>query len=122
MKKSPNLHVQLAPQHAKGLALSNPVMIAAGIAGYGLEYAEIADIQKLGAIVCKGTTLRLRKGNAQPRLVETAGGVLNSVGLENIGVDALIEEIDSWELEQSKKGPVTGDVHGPGRKRLPVVA
>jgi dihydroorotate dehydrogenase (NAD+) catalytic subunit len=92
MKKSPNLHVQLAPRHAKGLALSNPVMIAAGIAGYGIEYAEIVDIQKLGAIVCKGTTLKPRRGNAQPRLVETAGGLLNSVGLENIGVDALIEE------------------------------
>jgi dihydroorotate dehydrogenase (NAD+) catalytic subunit len=92
MKKSPNLRVQLAPRHAKGLTLSNPVMIAAGIAGYGIEYADIVDIQKLGAIVCKGTTLRPRKGNAQPRLVETAGGLLNSVGLENIGVDALIEE------------------------------
>ncbi len=92
MEKSPNLHVQLAPRHAKGLALSNPVMIAAGIAGYGIEYAEIADIQKLGAIVCKGTTLMPRRGNVQPRLVETAGGVLNSVGLENIGVDALVTE------------------------------
>jgi dihydroorotate dehydrogenase (NAD+) catalytic subunit len=92
MKKSPSLRVQLAPRHAKGLTLSNPVMIAAGIAGYGTEYAEVIDIQQLGAIVCKGTTLRPRKGNAQPRLVETAGGVLNSVGLENIGVDALVEE------------------------------
>jgi dihydroorotate dehydrogenase (NAD+) catalytic subunit len=67
-------------------------MIAAGIAGYGVEYAEIVDIQKLGAIVCKGTTLKPKKGNTQPRLVETAGGLLNSVGLENIGVDALIRE------------------------------
>ncbi len=92
MKKSPNLRVQLAPRHAKGLVLPNPVMIAAGIAGYGTEYAEIFDIQELGAVVCKGTTLMPRTGNAQPRLVETAGGVLNSVGLENIGIDALIEE------------------------------
>jgi dihydroorotate dehydrogenase (NAD+) catalytic subunit len=92
MKKSPNLRVQLAPRHAKGLALSNPVMIAAGIAGYGIEYAEIADIQRLGAVVCKGTTLMPKRGNAQPRLVETAGGVLNSVGLENIGIGALIRE------------------------------
>lgn len=92
MKKSPNLRVQLAPRHAKGLVLPNPVMVAAGIAGYAMEYAEIADIQKLGAVVCKGTTLRPRKGNVQPRLVETAGGVLNSVGLENVGIDALIEE------------------------------
>jgi dihydroorotate dehydrogenase (NAD+) catalytic subunit len=92
MKKSPDLRVQLAPRHAKGLVLSNPVMLASGIAGYGIEYAEVADMQKLGAIVCKGTTLMPRKGNAQPRLVETAGGLLNSVGLENIGVDALIRE------------------------------
>jgi dihydroorotate dehydrogenase (NAD+) catalytic subunit len=67
-------------------------MIAAGIAGYGTEYSELTDIQKLGAIVCKGTTLMPKEGNAQPRLVETAGGLLNSVGLENIGVDALIRE------------------------------
>jgi len=67
-------------------------MIAAGIAGYGTEYAEIVDIQKLGAVVCKGTTHMPRIGNAQPRLVETPGGVLNSVGLENIGIDALIRE------------------------------
>jgi dihydroorotate dehydrogenase (NAD+) catalytic subunit len=91
MKKRPKLGVQLAPRHAKGLALANPVMIASGIAGYGEEYAEIADIQKLGAIVCKGTTLMPRKGNAQPRLVETAGGLLNSVGLGSIGLDALIK-------------------------------
>lgn len=92
MRKSPNLCVQLAPRHPEGLFLSNPVMIAAGIAGYGTEYAELTDIQKLGAIVCKGTTLMPKEGNAQPRLVETAGGLLNSVGWENIGVDALIEE------------------------------
>jgi dihydroorotate dehydrogenase (NAD+) catalytic subunit len=67
-------------------------MIASGVAGYGMEYAEVTDIQKLGAIVCKGTTLMPRAGNAQPRLVETANGLLNSVGLENIGVDALIRE------------------------------
>jgi dihydroorotate dehydrogenase (NAD+) catalytic subunit len=67
-------------------------MIAGGIAGYGMEYAEIADIQRLGAVVCKGTTLMPIRGNTQPRLVETAGGVLNSVGLENIGIDALIRE------------------------------
>jgi dihydroorotate dehydrogenase (NAD+) catalytic subunit len=92
MRNSPNLHVQLAPRHPKGLILSNPVMVASGIAGYGIEYAEIADIQKLGAIVCKGTTLMPKGGNAQPRLVETAGGLLNSIGWENIGIDALIEE------------------------------
>jgi dihydroorotate dehydrogenase (NAD+) catalytic subunit len=94
---SPNLRVQLAPRHRKGLVLSNPVMLASGLAGYGREYSEISDLQKLGAIVSKGTTLMPRKGNPQPRLVETAGGLLNSVGLENIGVDALIErEAPVW--------------------------
>lgn len=88
----PDLRVQIAPRNADGLVLSNPVMIASGLAGYAIEYAEIADIQKLGAIVSKGTTLRARTGNAQPRLVETTGGLLNSVGLENIGVDALVRE------------------------------
>ena len=92
MRNSPNLRVQLAPRHHEGLILSNPVIIASGIAGYGIEYGEIADMQKLGAIICKGTTLMPKEGNAQPRLVETAGGLLNSIGLENIGVDALIGE------------------------------
>lgn len=92
MRGLPDLRVQIAPRHTGGLALSNPVMIASGVAGYGLEYADVADIQKLGAVVCKGTTLLPRQGNAQPRLVETAGGLLNSVGLENIGIDALIEQ------------------------------
>ena len=87
-----NLCVQLAPRHLKGLILSNPVMVAAGTFGYGTEYSELVDIQKLGAIVCKGTTLMPREGNPQPRLEETAGGLLNSVGLENIGIDALIRE------------------------------
>ena len=86
------LRVQLAPHHSKGLILSNPVMIAAGIVGYGIEFSEMVDIQRLGAIVCKGTTFMPRKGNPQPRLVETANGLLNSVGLENIGVDALIKD------------------------------
>jgi dihydroorotate dehydrogenase (NAD+) catalytic subunit len=92
MRKVANLRVQLAPRHPEGLILPNPVMITSGIAGYGEEYAEIADIKKLGAIVCKGTTLTPKKGNAQPRLVETAGGLLNSIGWENIGVDILIGE------------------------------
>ncbi len=72
--------------------LDNPVMAASGTFGYGMEYMELVDIQKLGAIVCKGITLAPRRGNAQPRIVETKGGLLNSVGLENVGVDALIRD------------------------------
>ena len=87
-----DLSVQLAPKHPKGLLLANPVITASGTFGYGIEYSELIDIQRLGAIVCKGTTLKPRVGNPQPRLVETASGVLNSVGLENIGVEAVIKE------------------------------
>ncbi|MFQ5827447.1 MAG: dihydroorotate dehydrogenase, partial [Dehalococcoidia bacterium] len=76
----------------RGLRLKNPVMTASGTFGYGMEFADFFDIQRLGAIVCKGTTLEPRPGNPQPRLVETASGMLNSIGLENIGVQALIEE------------------------------
>ena len=90
--KSPNLSVQLAPQNKRGLLLANPVMTASGTFGYGTEYAEAIDIQRLGAIICKGTTLKPRPGNPQPSLWETASGVLNSIGLENIGIDALIKE------------------------------
>lgn len=89
---SPNLAVQLAPQNRRGLLLANPVATASGTFGYGTEYAEIIDIQRLGAIICKGTTLKPCSGNPQPRMVETVGGVLNSIGMENIGVDALIRE------------------------------
>ncbi len=72
--------------------LANPVMTASGTFGYGTEYSHLFDIQQLGAIVCKGTTLEPRDGNPQPRLAETACGVLNSIGLQNIGVNALIKE------------------------------
>jgi len=87
-----NLSVQLAPKHRPGLLLANPVMTASGTFGYGTEYSHLFDIQKLGAIICKGTTLEPRDGNPQPRLAETASGLLNSIGLQNIGVEALIKE------------------------------
>lgn len=74
------------------MLLANPVITASGTFGYGIEYSELVDLQRLGAIVCKGTTLEAREGNPQPRLVETASGVLNSVGLENIGIEAVIRE------------------------------
>jgi dihydroorotate dehydrogenase (NAD+) catalytic subunit len=67
-------------------------MTASGTFGWGTEYSHLFDIQRLGAIVCKGTTLKPREGNPQPRLAETPSGVLNSIGLQNIGVKALIKE------------------------------
>ena len=87
-----DLSVQLAPGNTNGLLLASPVMTASGTCGYGIEYGELTDIQKLGAIVCKGTTLEPWEGNPQPRIVETASGMLNSIGLQNIGVDALIRD------------------------------
>ena len=87
-----NLSIQIAPKNQHGLLLTNPVMTASGTFGYGTEDSHMFDIQKLGAIVCKGTTLEPREGNPQPRLAETASGLLNSIGLQNIGVEALIKE------------------------------
>lgn len=74
------------------LKLKNPVMTASGTFGYGEEYSGYIDLNKLGAIVVKGLSLKPRLGNPPPRIMETVGGMLNSVGLQNIGVDAFIEE------------------------------
>ena len=74
------------------MVLRNPVMPASGTFGYGTEYADLIDIGRLGAIVTKGITVVPWEGNPQPRLWETGYGVLNSIGLENIGVEAAIAE------------------------------
>jgi|SRR5579883_1171511 len=87
-----SLAVNLAPGHPNDLWLKNPVMTASGTFGYGTEYAKLVDINRLGAIVSKAITLRPRTGNPQPRIVETPAGMLNAIGLQNIGVDACIRE------------------------------
>lgn len=76
-----DLSVRLA-----GLSLRNPVMTASGTFGYGFEFKDFVPMSKLGGIVVKGTTLMPREGNDYPRMVETAGGMLNCVGLQNKGV------------------------------------
>lgn len=76
-----------------GLKLKNPVLTASGTFGYGLEMQQFYDIQRLGGIMVKGTTLQPRAGNPPPRVVETPAGMLNSVGLENPGVDEVIGKI-----------------------------
>jgi len=86
-EKPPNLAIELA-----GISLKNPVMVASGTFGYGEEYAQLVDLNRLGAIVAKTITLKPRLGNDPPRMVETASGVLNSIGLQNIGIDAFINE------------------------------
>lgn len=75
------------------LKLKNPVMTASGTFGYGEEYADFIDLNQLGGIVVKGTTLKPRQGNPYPRMVETPSGMLNAVGLQNKGVDYFIEHI-----------------------------
>jgi dihydroorotate dehydrogenase (NAD+) catalytic subunit len=74
------------------MKLANPVMTASGTFGYGLEYSEFVDLNRLGAIVVKGLSLKPKEGNPPPRLVETAAGMLNSIGLQNIGIENFIEE------------------------------
>lgn len=76
-----------------GLELRNPVMTASGTFGYGVEFEDFVDLSRLGGIVVKGTTLNPREGNPYPRMAETAGGMLNCVGLQNKGVDYFCEQI-----------------------------
>ena len=97
-----DLSVDLAPKRPGHLVLRNPVLVASGTFGYGIEYGEVLDVERLGAICCKGTTLKPRAGNPPPRVTETPGGMLNSIGLQNPGVDAVIERYASlwagWQV------------------------
>ena len=88
-----NLAVELAPRRKQGLLLQNPVMTASGTLSNGLEATRIFDVNRLGAIVSKGTTLRPRDGNPQPRTAETPSGMLNTIGLQNVGVEALVRDV-----------------------------
>ena len=81
----PEHGIDLAVDAARGLRLVNPVLTASGTFGQGVEYAELIDVSRLGAIVNKGTTVLARPGNAQYRIAETPSGILNSIGLENPG-------------------------------------
>lgn len=74
-----------------GLSLKNPILTASGTFGYGREFAELYDLSLLGGVVVKGTTAEPRKGNGVPRIAETPAGLLNSVGLQNPGIDRVIE-------------------------------
>jgi dihydroorotate dehydrogenase (NAD+) catalytic subunit len=115
-----DLRVQVAPRHSAGLLLRNPVMTASGTFGYGIEYAGIVNLQSLGAIVCKGTTLHPRDGNPQPRIYETDSGLLNAIGLQNIGVDDLVKEKApiwaTWEV------PVIVNIAGETKEEYGQVA
>lgn len=87
MITKPDLHVDIG-----GTVLKNPVMTASGTFGYAREFEQLLDLNRLGGIVVKGLSLEPSMGNKPPRIVETACGMLNAIGLENVGITAFIEE------------------------------
>ena len=94
-----------------GVELKNPVIPASGTFGYGREFAEWYDLNVLGSFSFKGTTGQARLGNPQPRIAETAGGMLNAVGLQNPGVDAVIEQ-ELPNMARLFHGPLIANVGG----------
>jgi len=84
-----------------GLILRNPVIAASGTFGYGVEYAGVTEIRALGAVVVKGISLRPSAGHPAPRLVETAAGMLNAIGLQNIGFERFVSEKLPWLRERA---------------------
>ena len=101
-----NLSVNLA-----GVELKNPIIPASGTFGYGREYAELYDLNILGSFSWKGTTGQMRLGNPQPRIAEMTGGMLNAVGLQNPGMDAVIEH-EVPNIAKIFQGPVIANVGG----------
>jgi dihydroorotate dehydrogenase (NAD+) catalytic subunit len=86
-KISMNISVDIA-----GIKMKNPVMVASGTFGYGEEYSSFFDLSELGAIVTKSITLKARRGNRPPRITETPSGMLNAIGLQNVGLDRFVSE------------------------------
>jgi len=81
----PDMSVEIA-----GIKMRNPVMTASGTFGYGQEFAGYMDLESIGAMITKGLSLKPKAGNNTPRIVETPGGMLNAIGLQNVGIDAFI--------------------------------
>jgi len=101
----PSLKLNLA-----GIPMKNPVMTASGTFGYGIEFSSLVDLNRLGGIVVKGLSLTPAPGNPPPRTVETCGGMLNAIGLENIGLDAFIEK--KWPFLEKVKAAVFLNIYG----------
>ena len=101
-----NLCVSLA-----GVELKNPIIPASGTFGYGREYAELYDLNILGSFSWKGTTNEARLGNPQPRIAEMTGGMLNAVGLQNPGMDAVLEK-EVPNIARIFQGPVIANIGG----------
>ncbi len=95
-------HVDMSVNLA-GMVMKNPVVVASGTYGFGREFNEFYDISALGGICCKGLTLHPREGNPPPRIAETPSGILNSVGLQNPGVDGFIAHELPWLRQRDVK-------------------
>ncbi len=102
---TPNLETDLG-----GLKMKNPVTVASGTFGYGQEYDQYFDIARLGAITTKSLSLEVRAGNKPPRLVETPAGMLNAIGLQNVGIDVFLNEKAPWLRE--KGVPIIANIYG----------
>ena len=99
-----------------GIALRNPVMTASGTFGYGKEFADYVDLLKIGAFITKGLSLKPRSGNPTPRVVETPGGMLNAIGLQNVGIEAFIaQKVPFLRSVENTTSPVS-----PGGSLRPV--
>lgn len=85
--QKPDLSVEIA-----GITLRNPIMTASGTFGYGEEFSEYVSLEAIGAIITKGLSLKPKAGNPTPRIVETTGGMLNAIGLQNVGIDTFVEK------------------------------
>lgn len=101
----PDLSVEIA-----GIKLRNPIMTASGTFGYGSEFAPYMDLESIGAIITKGLSLSPRAGNPTPRIVETPGGMLNAIGLQNVGIDAFI--MDKLPFLRTVATPVIVNIYG----------
>ena len=105
IKSSADLSVNIG-----SLQLKNPIMTASGTFGYGREFSQLLDLETLGGIVVKGISLNPRPGNPPPRIVETASGMLNAIGLQNVGVDRFITE--KMKYLEDKDVPVVVNILG----------
>ena len=103
--KSCNLTVEVG-----GIFMKNPVMTASGTFGYGEEFASLVDLNRLGGIIVKGLSLKPTAGNPPPRTVETCGGMLNAIGLENLGIEAFVQE--KLPFLKTLETPVVLNIYG----------
>jgi len=101
----PNMAVRIG-----GLSLANPVLTASGTFGYAREFESLIDLNRLGGIIVKGLALKPVKGNPPPRIVETPCGMLNAIGLENVGIDAFVA--DKMPFLRTLRPPIIANIYG----------